>query len=359
MSFWKTESLASNLFFLLMIPTVLFVGCSLDGDMPGGTDEAIDNKIIDVRSASDCSSEGNDGGTYDNASDAIDVDSFLGVAGMAPAEADAEEFWNANDVAKLIEQYDSIEIVSSSYEDGASQPLYTNNYWYSKEYSANKNEPGDSFIVKDNVRAVSRPGIMNSDNKEETGIMIELYSSPDNRMANVAENVFAKDDEIPAGRCLEGNGEVYFEIERIIDFQNEDTLDNKESQVKTTKWGMVFDEETKVLKRAAITSTNVLGGVIDICFYEVKTGTDMPEMYTALKKVLDDDLAASDEDSRNIHFVYGNGTATKKEGNFKVKKGTNVIFETSEENLFLDENGTVPYDPSDLTSDITVYRIKK
>ena len=74
---------------------------------------------------------------------------------------------------------------------------------------------------------------------------------------------------------------------------------------------------------------------------------------------LDDDLAASDEDSRNIHFVYGNGTATKKEGDFKVKKGTNVIFETSEENLFLDENGTVPYDPSDLTSDITVYRIKK
>jgi predicted RNA-binding protein YlqC (UPF0109 family) len=37
---------------------------------------------------------------------------------------------------------------------------------------------------------------MNSDNKEETGIMIELYSSPDCRMANVAENVYAKNDDI-------------------------------------------------------------------------------------------------------------------------------------------------------------------
>ena len=72
-----------------------------------------------------------------------------------------------------------------------------------------------------------------------------------------------------------------------------------------------------------------------------------------------EDLAASDEDSRNIHFVYGIGTETKKAGDFKIKKGTNVIFETSEENLFLDEEGTIPYDPSDLTSDITVYRLKR
>lgn len=359
MKFSNTEAIAGNLFFLLMIPAVLFVGCSLDGNMPGGTDEAIDNKIVDVSSAGDYSKEGNDSSTYDNALSAVDSESFLGVEGMTPADYNAEEFWSANDVAKLIEEYESIEIVSSSYEDGASQPLYTNNYWYSKEYSANKNEPGDSFIVKDNVRAVSRPSYMNSDNKEETGIMIELYSSTDCRMANVAENVYAKNDEMPIGRCLKGNGEVYFEIERIIDYSNEEALDNKELKEKTTKWGMVFDEETKVLKRAAITSANVLGGVIDTRYYEVKLGTGMPEMFTALKNVLDEDLAASDEDSRNIHFVYGNGNPVKKECDYKVKKGTNVIFETSKDNLFLDENGTVPYDPSDLTSDITVYRIKK
>ena len=356
MKLGNTEAIAGNLFFLLMIPAVLFVGCSLDGNMPRGADEAINNKIVD---AGDYSMEGNDGGIDDNASDVITTDSFLGVEGMTPADLKAEEFWGANDVEKLIEQYDNIEIVSSSYEDGATKPLYTNNYWYSKEYSANKNEPGDSFIIKDNVRAVSRPNYMNSDNKEETGIMIELYSSPDGRIANVAENVYPKNDEVPSGRCLKGNGEVYFEIERIIDFTNEDALDNKDSQVKTTKWGMVFDEETKVLKRAAITSTNILGGVIDTRFYEVKLGTDMPEMYAALKNVLDEDLAASDEDSRNIHFVYGIGTETKKAGDFKIKKGTNVIFETSEENLFLDEEGTIPYDPSDLTSDITVYRLKR
>ena len=65
---------------------------------------------------------------------------------------------------------------------------------------------------------MSRPNYMNSDNKEETGIMIELYSSPDGRIANVAENVYPKNDEVPSGRCLKGNGEVYFEIERIIDY---------------------------------------------------------------------------------------------------------------------------------------------
>ena len=181
MKLGNTEAIAGNLFFLLMIPAVLFVGCSLDGNMPRGADEAINNKIVD---AGDYSMEGNDGGIDDNASDVITADSFLGVEGMTPADLKAEEFWGANDVEKLIEQYDSIEIVSSSYEDGATKPLYTNNYWYSKEYSANKNEPGDSFIIKDNVRAVSRPNYMNSDNKEETGIMIELYSSPDGRIAN-------------------------------------------------------------------------------------------------------------------------------------------------------------------------------
>ena len=359
MIFDRTEAITNNLFFLLMIPAALFVGCSLDGDMSGGPDEVIEDKIVNVSSACDYSNEGNDGGTYENAFKSLNAESFLGVNSMAPMELEAEEFWNANDVSKLIEKYDSIEIVSSSYEDGAAQPLYTNNYWYSREYSANKNEPGDAFIVKDNVRAVSRPAYMNSDNKEETGIMIELYSSPDSRMANVAENIYVKNDEIPVKRCLHGNGEVYFELERDVDYPNEDALDNKESHEKTTRWGMVFDEETKVLKRAAITSTNVLGGIIDTRYYEVKLGTDMPGMYTSLKNVLDENLAASDEDSRNIHFVYGAGNANKKAGDFKVKKGTKVIFETSEGNLFLDEKGTIPYDPSDLTSDITVYRIKK
>ena len=123
MKFSNTEAIAGNLFFLLMIPAVLFVGCSLDGNMPGGTDEAIDNKIVDVSSAGDYSKEGNDSSTYDNALSAVDSESFLGVEGMTPADYNAEEFWSANDVAKLIEEYGSIEIVSSSYEDGASQPL--------------------------------------------------------------------------------------------------------------------------------------------------------------------------------------------------------------------------------------------
>lgn len=355
----KREAIASHIFFVLMFPAVLFAGCAMDENESGGTGVAIQDNLAEVSSAGDFLSEGKDSDTSEGAAKEVNLEDFLGVDGMTQTELDIEDFWAANDVDNLIEKYNSIEIVSSCYEDGAALPLYTNNYWYSNEYRANMNEPGDAYIIKDGVRVVSRPDYMSSDNKEETGVMIELYSSPDSRIENVVENIYAKKDENLIKRCLQGDGEVYIEAEKEMVYPNEDELENKELQEKTTKWCMVFDEGTKELKRAAISSTNILGGVIDTRYYTVTLGSEMPEKYWALKKTLDDNLAASDEDSRNVHFVYGAGNSTKKEGDFKVKKGTNVIFETSKGNLFLDADGTIPYDSSDLTSDITVYRLKK
>jgi len=355
----KEREAIANRLILLAFPVVLLTGCSIEEIKSGGTDAAIEDKAVEINSACDFSNEETKEETSVDESVSKNIGEFLKLDGMTQTELDIEEFYAANEVDKLIDDYGSIEIVSSCYDEGAKLPLYTNNYWYSKDYTANKNEPGDSFIVKDNIKALMRPDYMCEDNKGESGIAIELNSSTDSKISNVVKNIYSNEEENGIKRCLQGNGEVYIEAEKVKEYPNEEALDNKDFQEKSRKWCMVFDADSKVLKRAVISSTNIFGGIIDTRYYETTLGSDMPEMYASLKKIIDDNTNVSDEDSRKVRLIYEPGTETKKEGEFKVKKGTNIIFGTSNDNLFLDDKGKVPYDSSDLTSDITVYKLKK